>query len=330
MIVVLGSSNTDMVVQLDHLPAPGETVLGGEFAILAGGKGANQAVAAARAGAEVAFLGKVGEDAFGRQALEQLSADGIDISGVDRTSAASSGVALICVSREGENSIAVAPGANAQITVEDVRHHAKRIQKADLFLVQLETPLEAVAEAVNLAAAKGVRIILNPAPARSLPDDLLSKLDIITPNEGEAEVLTGITVSDDESAEKAARALLARGVRNVVITLGPRGVFAATKEFTGIIPGFRVEPVDTTAAGDTFTGALAAALDQGLALPKALRFANAAAALSVTRSGAQVSIPKRPEVEEYLREQAPEISDPPSSPEKKNSWKSAKSSRPPV
>lgn len=303
MIVVLGSSNTDMVVQVDQLPRPGETVLGDSFAMLAGGKGANQAVAASRAGAKVAFLGKVGDDTFGQQALKRLAADEIDISGVDRTADAPSGVALIFVSREGENSIAVAPGANSRITRDDVRRHAECIRNSDFLLLQLETPLEAVAEAVTLATANRVRVILNPAPAQPLPDGLLRSLDFITPNEGEAETLTGVAVKDAASAEKAAGILHARGVRNVIITLGPRGVFAATKEFTGMVEGFCVEPVDTTAAGDTFTGALAAALDEGHALPRALRFANAAAALSVTRPGAQASIPKRREIDSFLSEQ---------------------------
>lgn len=305
MIVVLGSSNTDMVVRLDRLPRPGETVLGGDFAMLAGGKGANQAVAAARAGGKVAFLGRVGADTFGQQAMEKLAADGIDISGVDQMDGAASGVALILVSSDGENSIAVAPGANARMTPDDIRRHATRIRQAHFLLLQLETPVDAVTEAAAVATSSGVRVILNPAPASPLPEELFRHLHFLTPNEGEAEALTGIEVKDEASAGRAARTLSEKGVPNVIITLGARGVYAATDAFTGMVPGFRVPAVDTTAAGDTFNGAFVAALTDGRPMREALLFANAAAALSVTRVGAQASIPTRREIDSFLAERAP-------------------------
>lgn len=300
MIVVLGSSNTDMVVRLDRLPGPGETVLGGDFSMLAGGKGANQAVAAARAGGKVTFLGRIGDDTFGQQALKTLSAEGIDVSGLTQTPEASSGVALIFVSADGENSIAVAPGANSRMTPDDVRRHAGQIGQAKFLLLQLETPLETVAEAAALARSKGVQVILNPAPAQELPDELLACLEFVTPNQGEAEILAGISLRDDESAEKAADILLARGAHNVIITLGAQGVYAATREFRGFVPAFRVQPVDTTAAGDTFNGAFAAALAEGRPVRDAIVFASAAAALSVMREGAQPAIPSREEIDCFL------------------------------
>jgi len=301
-IVVVGSSNTDMIVQLPHLPKPGETVSGGAFSTAAGGKGANQAVAAARAGANVGLVARVGEDSFGEQAIAGFVGDGIDVSHVTRNSAAPSGVALIFVDDGGENCIAVAPGANATLTPEDVEAAEDLITGAEVVVMQLETPIETVGRAAALAREHGVRVILNPAPARQLSDEILGNVSILTPNESEAELLTGIQVSDDAGAEEAARALSARGVDIVILTLGSRGAYVFESDSGELVPGFEVQAVDTTAAGDVFNGSLAVGLAEGKPLAEAVRFANAAAALSVTKLGAQPSAPTRSEIETFLSE----------------------------
>lgn len=301
IIAVLGSSNTDMIVQLERLPRPGETILGGEFTVAAGGKGANQAVAAARAGGVVRFVARVGRDMFGEQAVAGFRRDGIDVRHVSRDPKAPSGVALIFVSRDGENCIAVASGANARLTPADARRAAKTIATARLLVMQLETPLTTVQAAADIASRAGVPIILNPAPARSLPAKLLRRVSILTPNETEAELLTGVQVTSERSAARAADWLHARGVATVVLTLGARGAFVSAANLRKLIPGFKVRPVDTTAAGDVFNGALAVALAEGRELTEVVRFANAAAAISVTRLGAQPSAPRRVEIERLLR-----------------------------
>lgn len=298
-IVVVGSSNTDMILQMDRIPRPGETILGGAFSMAAGGKGANQAVAAARAGGQVSLVAKVGRDVFGEQALAGFARDGIDTRWVMKEKGAPSGVALIFVANTGENSIAVAPGANAKLSPADVRRASKAIAAAHILLAQLETPLETVTAAVELAAANGVQAILNPAPARPLPRRLLKKISILTPNETEAEMLTGIAVKNDASAGRAADALHRKGVNTVIVTMGSRGAFVSTPSRQFLVPGFKVKAVDTTAAGDVFNGALAVALSKGQDLAVAVRFANAAAALSVTRLGAQPSAPSRREIDRF-------------------------------
>ncbi|MEI6568611.1 MAG: ribokinase [Verrucomicrobiota bacterium] len=300
-IIVVGSSNTDMIIRLDHIPRPGETILGGEFFTAAGGKGANQAVGAARAGGKVTFIAKVGLDMFGDNAVAGFKKEGINTDHVLRDTSSPSGVALIFVAKDGENSIAVAGGANGNLSSEDVIHASELFAGASMLVMQLETPLETVQTAADLAVKGGVQVILNPAPACPLHDELLRNISIITPNEMEAELLTGIKVTDNDSASKAADILLARGVKIVIITLGSRGAFVAGEGIRKLVPGFRVNAVDTTAAGDTFNGALAVALVEGIALEEAVRFANAAAALSVTRMGAQSSVPARMEIEEFLR-----------------------------
>jgi ribokinase len=297
-VVVVGSSNTDMIIKLDRIPRPGETILGGEFVTAAGGKGANQAVAAARAGGRVSFIARVGQDVFGDQAVAGFVKDRIDVEHVARDKAAPSGVALIFVARDGENSIAVASGANARLSPADVKKARKLIASAAVLVMQLETPLATVQAAAETAAKAGVSVILNPAPAQPLPDELLRLVSILTPNETEAELLTGIKVDDEVSAGQAADLLLARGVQTVVITLGPRGAFVATEGLRKLIPGFQMQAVDTTAAGDVFNGVLAVALAEGQTLEQAVRFANAAAAISVTRMGAQPSAPKRKEIDQ--------------------------------
>jgi len=301
-IVVVGSSNTDMIVKLPHLPKPGETVSGGAFSTAAGGKGANQAVAAARAGAAVSLVARVGDDSFGEQAIAGFVGDGIDVSHVVRNPASPSGVALIFVDDGGENCIAVAPGANATLTPEDVDAAKGLITGADVLVMQLETPIESVERAAALAREHGVRVILNPAPARPLSDEILGNVSILTPNESEAEMLTGVQVEDDESAAAAARALVARGVDTVILTLGSRGAFVFESDSGELVPSFEVQAVDTTAAGDVFNGSLAVGLSEGMPLGNAVRFANGAAALSVTKLGAQPSAPTRSEIESFLSE----------------------------
>lgn len=299
-VVVVGSSNTDMVVRVQHLPRLGETVLGGEFLTAAGGKGANQAVAAARLGIPVSFIARVGRDALGDRTLVDLRKEGIDVRHVGRDPRARSGVALITVSDTGQNSIAVASGANSRLSPGHVRRASRSFAGYGPLLVQLETPLDTVVTAVELARRSGMPVILNPAPARELPDALLRKVSIITPNEIEAELLTGIRVTDEASAETAAKALRARGVSTVIITMGAKGAFVAAPDGARRVAGFAVKAVDTTAAGDVFNGALATALAEGWRLDDAVRFANAAAALSVTRQGAQPSAPRRRAVERLL------------------------------
>jgi ribokinase len=300
-IVVVGSSNTDMILQMDRIPRPGETILGDAFSMAAGGKGANQAVGAARAGGAVTFVARVGRDLFGDQALAGFRKDRINTRYIVRDRTTPSGVALIFVAKGGQNSIGVASGANGRLLPADVRRARAAIEGAQVLLTQLETPLETVEAAAKLAAARGVKVILNPAPARPLPDSLLRKVSILTPNESEAELLTGVRVHDDRSAERAAERLLAKGVTTVVITLGARGAYVAHGERRERVPGFPVKAVDTTAAGDVFNGALAVALGEGIQLAEAVRFANAAAAISVTRLGAQPSAPVRREIEMFLR-----------------------------
>lgn len=300
-ILVVGSSNTDMIIRLDRIPRPGETILGGEFVTAAGGKGANQAVGAARAGGNVTFIARVGADMFGDQAVAGFVRDGINVKYVFRDKAAPSGVALIFVAKDGENSIAVAGGANGRLLPVDVKRAKSAFAGASVLVMQLETPLETIQAAAELAAKSGVPAILNPAPARPLPDKLLKYISVLTPNETETELLTGIRVNCEAAAAKAAAKLLARGVRAVILTLGARGAFIATEEFQQLVPGFKVKPVDTTAAGDVFNGALAVAIAEGKSLAEAVRFANAAGALSVTKMGAQPSAPMRKEIERFLR-----------------------------
>jgi ribokinase len=294
-----------MILQLDRIPKAGETILGGEFTIAAGGKGANQAVAAARAGGDVTFVARVGQDMFGEQALAGFARDGINVRHITCDPTAPSGVALIFVARDGENSIAVASGANGRLSPAEVKRADRAIAEAQIVVMQLESPLETVQAGADIAARAKVPVILNPAPARRLPARLLKRVSILTPNETEAELLTGIPVANGNSAARAANALLKQGVETVIITLGARGAFVATASTHQLVPGFRVKAVDTTAAGDVFNGALAVALGEGQPLLAAVRFANAAAALSVTRLGAQPSAPQRKQIEELSLETVP-------------------------
>lgn len=300
-VLVVGGSNTDMIVRVPRIPPPGETVLGGTFAMAGGGKGANQAVAAARAGGQVTLVARVGDDIFGNRALAGFEADRIDTRFVVRTGGEASGVALISVDERGENSISVASGANALLSVEDIAEAEEAFAAADIVLLQLESPLEAVAAAIRMAAEAGAPVILNPAPARPLEDALLRGVAVLTPNEHEAAILTGLPVESEYDARLAATRLRARGPETVILTLGSRGVFVSAPGLEALVPAFAVEPVDTTGAGDVFNGALAVALAEKRPFGEAVRFAQAAAAISVTRPGAQPSAPLRREIEEFLR-----------------------------
>ncbi len=292
-IVVVGSSNTDMVVQTPHLPAPGETVLGGTFFQAPGGKGANQAVAAARSGGSVTFIACVGTDNLGDQALAGFQAEGIDVSCIARIDDVPSGIALIVVDNVGENSIAVASGANAHLLPTHIDAAEPVVDASDVLLVQLESSLDTVASAVRMASAKGKIVIVNPAPARFLPEDVWSGISVLTPNRTEAALLSELPFDNRADADGVARALMDRGAEAVVLTAGADGAYVASGGTAAWVPGFDVNPIDTTGAGDVFNGALAVALSDGAVLMEAVRFANAAAALSVMQAGAQPSAPHR-------------------------------------
>ena len=301
-LVVLGSINADHILNLESFPTPGETVTGSHYQVAFGGKGANQAVAAGRSGADIAFIACTGDDDIGERIRKQLQVDRIDIAPVSAVAGESTGVALIFVNGEGENVIGIHAGANAALSTALVEAQRERIAEADALLMQLESPLDSVLLAAQIAH-QNTTVVLNPAPARALPDTLLSLVDIITPNETEAEKLTGVRVENDDDAAKAAQVLHAKGIDTVIITLGSRGVWASVKGEGRRVPGFKVQAIDTIAAGDTFNGALMTALLENTPLADALRFAHAAAAIAVTRKGAQPSVPWRKEIDEFLRQQ---------------------------
>ena len=304
VVCVIGSSNTDMVIKGNKLPAPGETVIGGTFLMNPGGKGANQAVAAARLSVEspttaVTFVANVGNDIFGRQAFQQFEREGIRTDFVTTDADEPSGVALIGVDSQGENSIMVASGANARLGQAQVARALAAETSPDdtVILLQLETPLPTVEFAIRESHRRGMRVVLNPAPAQRLDSAVLACLHVITPNETEAELLTGVRVTDEATAQQAAQKLHDSGVPNVVITLGSRGAYLSTPSGASMVTAPPVTAVDTTAAGDCFNGALAVAIAEGLDLPAAVSFACKAASISVTRMGAQASLPYRHEVD---------------------------------
>jgi ribokinase len=297
-IVVIGSSNTDMVVQSERLPRPGESVLGGDFMMAGGGKGANQAVAVARMGHKVVFSAALGNDIFGDAALNSYQNFGIDTTHIVRKDIPS-GVALIMVDSKGQNCISVALGANNALTIEDVLPALESVESGDIVLLQLEIPMATVEAAVEAAAAKGARVVLNPAPAAPVSEQVLSNLYLITPNQTEAQTLTGVEVTDEASACEAAQILCARGVERVVITMGGSGAYLYENGKGVIVPARMVDAIDTTAAGDVYNGALCAALAEGKSLEQALAFATKASAISVTRAGAQPSVPSREEVDNF-------------------------------
>jgi ribokinase len=295
-ILVVGSSNTDMVIKSGHLPAAGETILGGEFFMNPGGKGANQAVAAARLGGDVTFICKTGNDIFGRQAVELFKQEGIDTGYLLSDTENPSGVALITVNADGENTIVVASGANATLSSSDLLGIRPLIEQSELVLMQLEIPLYTVEFVAAIAFENGVKVILNPAPACALPDALLGHIYLLTPNETEAEILSGIKVTDVQTAKLAAKALKKKGVQNVIITLGANGALVFADDVFTLISAPKVKAVDTTAAGDVFNGALALALADGKTITEAAEFACRAASISVTRFGAQTSAPYKHEL----------------------------------
>ena len=300
-IVVVGSANTDLVVGVLHIPAPGETVLGGDLQIVAGGKGANQAVAAARLGAQVTFIARVGDDAFGQTALENFVREGIATDFVRVTPGVASGVALIAVREEtGENAIVVAPGANGRLSAEDVRTAAEAFDTAQAVIISLEIPDEAVACAIEMGHARRIPVIVNPAPARALPEDLLAKITALTPNETEALQLLNRSPEEQDPPEEIATRLLGLGIDFVVMTIGAAGAMIATPDGVETVPGILVHAVDTVAAGDCFTAALTVEFAAGRSLRESVAFANTAAALKVTRHGAQPGLPHRAEVEGFL------------------------------
>ncbi len=299
-ITVVGSLNMDLVACAPRIPQPGETIIGGEFHTVPGGKGANQAVAAARLGAQVSMVGRVGCDAFSSLLLDNLDAAGVGHTFVTQDPEAATGVALIVVGDSGQNSIVVASGANMRLSPADVDAAEAVITSADVLLLQLESPLETVTRAAEVAHAHGARVILNPAPARPLPTELLSLVDVLIPNESEAALLTGIPVGDQAVDKTAAMALCELGVGTVILTLGGRGALLAQDERVEIFPAFDVVPVDTTAAGDAFVAGFAVALAEGRALAEAVRWGNAAGAIATTRLGAQPSLPTRRDLETLL------------------------------
>ncbi|HGU9818547.1 TPA: ribokinase [Enterobacter chuandaensis] len=302
-LVVLGSINADHILNLESFPTPGETVTGNQYQVAFGGKGANQAVAAGRSGANIAFIACTGNDDTGERVRKQLVSDRIDIAPVSVVAGESTGVALIFVNAEGENVIGIHAGANAALTTERVDAQRGIIAGAEALLMQLESPVESVLAAAKIAHENHTTVVLNPAPARVLSDELLALVDIITPNETEAEKLTGIRVENDGDAARAAKALHDKGIGTVIITLGSRGVWASVNGEGRRVPGFKVKAIDTIAAGDTFNGALVTALLEGKAMDDAIRFAHAAAAIAVTRKGAQPSVPWRKEIDEFLSQQ---------------------------
>jgi ribokinase len=296
-IIVVGSSNMDMVVKTSHIPVPGETVLSGAFFMNPGGKGANQAVAAARLGAEVIFISRLGNDVFGKQLSQLFSNEGIDTTYLVSDETLPSGVALITVDEQGENSIVVASGANASLSVNHLEAMLPLIDDAAIVLLQLEIPMDVVHFVADYAAARNVRVILNPAPAAPLSHTVLKQINILTPNKTEASMIAGIPVNNIEDAKRAASLICARGVKNVIVTMGSYGaVVCEGGASCEVVEAPKVEPVDTTAAGDVFNGALSVALSEGKTLAAAVRFACGAAAISVTRLGAQSSIPYRKEL----------------------------------
>ncbi len=301
-IAVVGSSNMDLVVKSKRIPATGETILGGDFIMVPGGKGANQAVAAAKLGAQVFFIAKLGDDIFGLQSLNNFKKESVNTKYVLQTKDAPSGVALIMVDGEGNNVIVVAPGANNRLTPEDVKKAESDIASSGALVAQLEVPIETIEFAAGLANKSNVPFILDPAPAQKLSPELLNMVDVLTPNETEARILTGIEVKDQESAEAAAKKLLECGVKNVILTMGASGYLSAGKEGTEFVEARKVTAIDSTAAGDAFTGSLAVGLAKGQTVSEAALFANNVAAVSVTRMGAQPSMPTVEEIDKFIHE----------------------------
>ena len=298
-ILIVGSCNTDMIVRADTLPVPGETILGESFITNPGGKGANQAIAASRLGGDVSFISKIGNDLFGLQTMEILRSSNIDSEYIFTDRKSPSGVALVFVDSVGENSIVVAPGANSSLSKEDIRKAACKFKEADIVLIQLEIPVGTAEYAVEMAIGYGKKVVLNPAPATALDASFLNNVNTILPNRIEAQMLSGIRITDEQSAFSAAEAISSKGVENVVITLGKDGAYVYSPDCKTIVKAANVHSVDTTGAGDTFCGAFCVYLAEGNSIYDCARFANAAAALATTRVGAQSSIPYRSDIVIY-------------------------------
>ncbi len=298
-IVVVGSSNTDMVVKTTRFPEPGETIIGGDFFMFPGGKGANQAVAASRAGGSIVFICAVGDDVFGQNALEGYREEGIDVDSAKIVKDAASGVALITVNEKGENEIVVASGTNANLSAIYVSGIVEEMEDDGIFLTQLETPIETIEYLAHYSKLTDQPLIINPAPAQELSNAILDGLFLITPNETEAKILTGISIGDEVSIQHAAQALLQKGVQNVIITLGDRGAYFMNHETHFLVPSYPVNAVDTTAAGDVFNGVLTVCLSQNMNWKESIEYANRAAALSVMKMGAQGSAPYKEEIDKF-------------------------------
>ncbi|MGQ9456401.1 MAG: ribokinase [Armatimonadota bacterium] len=298
-ITVIGSSNVDMVVKTERIPRPGETVIGGEFIMVPGGKGANQAVCAAKLGADVTLVARVGDDVFGRMSLENFQKVGVRTDYVIMDSQNPNGIALITVDSKGENTIVVAPGANHVLSPADVELARAAIEESKILVLQLEIPLDTVRRAIELANSEGVRVLLNPAPVRSLPDGLLAQVDMLVPNQHEAAYLVGAESGEHIDPESVARRLRELGVPTVAITLGSAGAFVSSEQGEEFVEACKVSAVDTTAAGDAFIGALACAIAEDMSVMDAVRFATKVAAISVTRMGAQSSMPSKEEVDAW-------------------------------
>lgn len=302
-LIVLGSINADHVLNVAEFPKPGETLVGHHYKITFGGKGANQAVAAGRAGANIQFIAAVGNDSVGLQICEQLEKDGIDVHSVKIIDQEKTGVALIFVDTYGENEIGIYPGANAAVTTDFLTLYQQDIINADAILIQLEIPLSTIEKAIKLAKQHQTKVIVNPAPAQLLSDEILKNIDIIIPNETEAESLTGIKVDSEQDANNAANYLHQKGINIVIITLGSKGAWVSVNGKGELIAAYCVNAIDTTAAGDTFIGMLVTALLENKSLHEAIKYAHAAAAIAVTRPGAQTAVPWRKEVELFMTNQ---------------------------
>jgi ribokinase len=301
-IIVVGSLNMDLVVKVPYMPAPGETISGSDLQTIPGGKGANQAAAAAKMGGNVAMIGKVGQDAFGPRLLKALNDVGADTTHVKIESDSASGTAVIVVDGKGENSIVISPGANGKVSKAYIDEMETVISKAKIVLLQHEIPLDTVEHVINLASKHHVPVILNPAPANPVPQHLFSKIDYFIPNETESRILTGIEVTDLNSAKQAAQKFIEYGAKNVIITLGEKGALLVTAKDSHHVSSRKVKAVDTTAAGDAFIGGLAKALVKGLGQIEAVHYACAAGAITVTRFGAQTSLPSEAEVDQFMKE----------------------------
>lgn len=302
-IVVIGSSNMDLVVKASKIPVAGETLIGSDFFMVPGGKGANQAVAAVKLGADVIFIARLGKDIFAEKSLENLKSVNINTKYIVQLKSVPSGVALITIDHNGKNNIVVIPGANSRLMPEDIEIASDDIASAGMVVCQLEIPIETVEKAASLAWQNNVPFILDPAPARPLSDNLLKMVNIIKPNETEAQTITGIKIIDTDSVSKAADWFLAKGVKNVIITLGEKGALLADKDTKQVIESRKVNVIDSTAAGDVFTGALAYSLNKGKSLRDSACYANIAAAISVQRLGSQNSMPTREEVDHYITQE---------------------------